>query len=171
MKGYIPIDIPTKKYVKAYLLSRFSGKVIMSPDNKFGNKLYDVLQHSTNEYKTDFSNVRYNDKLRIYISMHTFKKRGCHLNETNIKNFNSFVEDDLKDKFYFLMDFYIEILPVYSAHVDDVRKKLGIDIEAWSDDSMKKDYYRYRKSMGFALLYDKNRGVTVPTEKPAHIVF
>lgn len=171
MKGYIPVEIPTKKYIKAYLMNRFNNKIIMSPDSKFGSKLYDVLEHNTNEDRTHFSNVRYNDKIRIYISMHTFKKRGCNLNETNIKNFNSFVEDDLKDKFYFLMDFYIEVLPVYSANVDDVRKKLGIDIEAWSDDSMKKDYYRYRKSMGLPLLYEKNRSATVPSGKAEALVF
>jgi len=179
MKGYIPIDIPTKKYIKAYLLSRFKGKIIMSPDNKFGNKLYDVLQHKTNERKTDFSNARYNDTMRIYISFHVFKQRGCHMNETNIKNFNSFIEKDLKDKFYFLMDTYIDILPVYSAHVDEVRKKLGIDDDHWSDDSMKKDYYRYRKSMGLKLLYDKKNVSeknefftrTVPSESPASATF
>jgi hypothetical protein len=177
MNGYMAVDIPTKKYIKAYLMARFNGKVIMAPDNKFGSKLYDLLEHKTNEDRTRFSNARYNDKLRIFISMHTFRKRGFNLNETNIKNFNSFVEDDLKDKFYFLLDTYIEILPVYSAHVDEVRKKLGIDIEHWSDDSMKKDYYRYRKSMKLPLLYEKKSqyekifSATVPSEKPGISTF
>lgn len=173
MQGYISVDIPTKKYIKAYLMHRFNNKVIMRPDNKFGSKLYDLLEHKKNERKTEFANVRYNDKLRIYISMHIFKTRGFNLNETNIKNFNSFVEDDLKDKFYFLMDTYIEILPVYSAHVDEVRKKIGIDIEHWSDDSMKKDYYRYRKAMRLPMLYEKKsqfekiHSRTVPSGKAA----
>lgn len=179
MNGYIPIDIPTKKYIKAFLQSRFDGKIIMSPRNKYGSKLYDILQHRTNERKTEFANARYNDKMRIYISIHTWRQRGCHLNETNIKNLNNFLEDDLKDKFYFLMDTYIDILPVYSAHVDEVRKKLGIDDDYWSDDSMKKDYYRYRKSMNLPLLYDKSNVSgkneintrTVPSKKNGHHTF
>ena len=163
MKGWIPVELPTKKYIKAYIISQIGEKPRMDTRHKIGSKLHDLLQHKTNERKTEFSQ-RYNCTIRIYISLHIFKNRGAYLNETNIKNFNQFVENDLKDKFYFLMDLFIEMLPSFEANLPEVRKKLGIDIEAWSDDSMRKDYYRYRKAIGKPLLYNKNSTRTVPSE-------
>lgn len=171
MKGYISIEIPTKSYIKAYLLHRFQGKVLLNQENVYGNKLYDLLQHPINEEGKRFSTVRYNDRMRVYISRHVFMHRGCHLNETNIKNFNNFVEDDIKDKYRFLMDIFVDINPTFQQHLESVRRHLGIDIDAWSDDSMKKDYYRYRKSMGKPMLYAKKRAATVPSETPHGIAF
>lgn len=156
MKGYIPIEIPTKRYIKAYIQSQLGEKPLMSTDCRIGSKLYDVLNHKTNERKNQFANIRYNEKLKIYVSYHTFRHRGAFLNETNIKNFNLFVEEEIKSCFRLYMNFYISILPNFEANLPEVRKKLGIDLEAWSDDSMRKDYYRYRLYTGKPLLYTKN---------------
>lgn len=171
MKSYIPIDIPTKSYIKAYLMSRYKGKVILNSSTYIGNKFYDLLENKTNEYKYRLENARYNDKVRVYVSKHTFMHRGCNLNHTNVKNFNSFLEDDIKDKFHWIMDTYIDILPVFSAHLSEVRKRLGIDDDSWSDDSMKKDYYRYRKKEGLPMLYEKINAASVPSEKAGSNTF
>ncbi len=145
MKGFIPVDILTKKYIKAYLVYRLGEKPILSSDNLFGNKLYDLLLHQTNPHADRFANKRYDDILRVYIPMHVFRTRGGNLNEENTKNFNRFAEQLLKQRYYEVMDDCMELLPVFVANLPQARRKLGIDIEAWSDDSMKKDYYRYRK--------------------------
>ena len=171
MKGFISIDIPTKSYIKAYIISQLGEKPVMNTDHIFGNKLYDILEHSTNERKKEFSNERYNAVLRVFISRHTFYKRGCNLNETNIKNFNIFIEKKIKHRFSELMDDAIEILPVFEANLMEIRRKLGIDIEAWGDDSMKKDYYRYRKNKNLPLLYNKITARTVPSEHPSGLPF
>lgn len=171
MKGFIPIDVPTKTYIKAYIIAQLGERPIITQDHAIGQKMYDLLQHATNERRTEFSNARYKTTLRIYINRHLFAQRGCNLNETNIKRFNSFVERKLKDKFYFLMDMYIELLPNFEANLPQVRRKLGIDIEAWSDDSMRKDYYRYRMDTGKPLLYNKISTRIVPSDKSANLAF
>jgi hypothetical protein len=153
LKGYIPIEIPTKKYIKAYVTAQLGEKPLMSTDHNIGSKFYDLLLHETNEDRTRFSNVRYNAKLKLYVSYHTFYHRGAFLNQTNIKFFNLFIEKEIKSKFRHYMDFYIEILPNFMANLPMVRSLLGIDIDAWDDDSMKKDYYRYRKRNNKSLLY------------------
>lgn len=163
MKGYIPVEIPTKRYIKAYIHFKLGEKPFMNTECNIGSKLYDVLNHKTNEEKTRFSNVRYNSSLRLYVSYHTFRQRGAFLNETNIRNFNLYVEGLIKDRFRLYMDFYISILPSFEANLPEVRKNLGIDIEEWSDDSMRKDYYRYRLYTGKPLFYDKKNTATVPS--------
>lgn len=171
MKGYIPIEIPTKKYIKAYLLAQLGNMPVMSSSNRFGNKFYDLLRHTTNERKNEFSNVRYNARIKLFVNYHTFKQRGACLNETNIKSFNVFVEDEVKSKFHFLMDMYNEHLASFEAHLPEVRKKLGIDIEAWSDDSMKKEYYRYRLDTKKPLFYKNIYTRTVPSERADNTAF
>lgn len=157
MKGYIPIEIPTKKYIKAYLQSQFGEKPLMNTESHIGSKFYDLLVHKTNEDKNRFSNVRYNARVRLYVSYHTFYQRGAHLNETNIKNFNLFVEEEIKDRYRMYMDFFISMFPSFEANLPAVRKHIGIDLDAWDSDSIKKDYYRYRQRTGKELFYRTNR--------------
>lgn len=171
MKGFIPIDIPMKPYVKAYLLKQLGEKPVIDPRDNIGNKMYDLLEHPTNERRSEYTNARYTTTVRIYINRRLFRVRGSHLNETNIKQFNAFVEGELKGKFYFLMDFCIDVFPSFEANLNYVRKVLGIDIEAWDDDSMRKDYYRYRLRTKKPLLYNKTSSRIVPSDKNANCGF
>jgi hypothetical protein len=143
MKGFISVDIPTKKYIKAFLINRLGQQPILDRSNEFGNKLLDVLEHKNNPDRKDFSS-RYDATIRVYITMRAFQMHGANLNETNIKHFNRFLEKKIKERFYEVMDDAMFFLPVIEANLPEARRKLGIDIEAWQDDSMKKDYYRYR---------------------------
>lgn len=157
MPGFVPVDIPTKKYIKAYLISKLGEKPLMTTKgDTIGHKLYDLLQHETNERASSFDCVHYTEKVRVYIPIRTYRKRGSFLNETNIKNFNTYIENELKEKFHYMMDDMIAILPSFTNNLPEIRRRLGIDLEAWSDDSMSKDYYRYRKEKGKNLLYRKN---------------
>jgi len=79
-----------------------------------------------------------------------------HQNDCNVKKFNLFIERIIKDRFRFYMDNYILISPSFESHLPAIRKRLSIDVKAWSDDTMKKDYYRYRLNTGKTLLYNKN---------------
>ena len=155
MKHHFSVVIPTKKYIKAYLQSRFGKEPLIEKGNSVGNKLYDLLEHSGNERKTEFSSDAYTATIKVYISHRTFAFRGCNLNETNIIAFNRFLELEIKERFYFMMDVYIGILPSFEANLPTARKMLGIGEDEWETDSMKKAYYRYRKETGKPQLYKK----------------
>jgi len=156
MKGFVPVDIPTKKYIKAYILAKLGPKPLMVREgNSIGNKIYDLLEHSYRDQDCHFKSIHYTEIIRVYIPIRLYKNRGQYLNKTNIKNFNLFVEDELKDRFHWMMDDLIDLLPNFLSNLPEVRRRLGIDIEDWSDDSMTKDYYRYRKKNGQRLLYSK----------------
>lgn len=156
MKGYISIEIPTKRYIRAYLIKELGEQPVISTDHRIGNKLYDLLNHNTNERRTEFSNQRYNARMKLYVNYHIFFQRGATLNETNIKNFNLFVEDEIKSRYRMYMDFYISMFPSFERNLPQVRKHIGIDLEDWPCDSIKKDYYRYRLKTGKDLLYNSN---------------
>lgn len=145
MKGYIPISIPTKPYIKAYILKKLGDNPVMSTgDNTIGHKLFDLLRHSNNERGARFSNSMYSCEVKVYIPINTFQKRGANLNATNLKNFNLFIEMEIKNRFHDLMDDSMDIVGNFTNNLPEVRRRLGIDLESWSDDSMQKDYYRYR---------------------------
>lgn len=171
-KGYIPVDIPTKKYIKAYVRAQLGERPIMALDNHIGNKLQSLLKGKpTNEEKNRFASSRYNDVMRVYISRRTLRRKGCNLNETNIKEFNSYIECLVKYQFYFMMDFYSEVLPSFEGNLPQVRRMLKIDVEEWPDDSMKQDYYRYRKRTGKDPFYNKKIAATVPSADFASLPF
>lgn len=146
MKGYVSVEIPTKPYIKSYLLSQLGEKPVLKNGNEpIGNKLHDLLEHSTNEYGYREISSLYVDKVKIYIPGHWFRQRGANLNATNVRNFNRFIELLIKSRFYQMMDENMEIIDNIKENINDVRTRLGIDFESWSYDAMQKDYYRYRK--------------------------
>lgn len=171
MKGFIPVDIPTKRYIKAYLISRFGAKPVMNNEHEIGAKLYDVLQHTTNERRTEFASKRYNSMIRVYVNRHIHYHRGDYLNETNIKQWNLFIERIIKAEYRRIMNLFVLIHPSFEANLPEVRKIIGIDLEDWPDDSIKKDYYRYRKSAGLPLLYKNIYARTVPSTASENAAF
>jgi hypothetical protein len=171
MKGHISVEIPVKSYIKAYIVSQL-GEVVKLEIGKhvISNKLFDLLEHKQNHQRTS-SLYKYEAKIKIYITFETYRRRGCNLNHTNIRSFNRFVEKLIKLQMYTIMDSLIAILPSFEANLPEVRRQLGIDLEAWSDDSIKKDYYRYRLKKNKSTLYDKSFGKTVPSEQSSGLPF
>lgn len=160
MKGYLSIEIPCKKYIKAYLIRQYGEKPVLNKDTEVGNKLFDLLVHKINDRKKEYSSKTYKDSIKVYVSIRTFHKRGGFLNETNVISFNRFLERRVKEKLYFLMNFYVDIVPSFESNLLIVRRELGIDEDAWETDSIKKDYYRYRRKHGMKKLNSKKERVS-----------
>lgn len=171
MKGYIEVAIPVKPYIKAFITNELGTEEIkLNRGQHFiHNKLYDLLQHEMNNKKSE-APCNYGAKLHLFISIDTFKRRGYCLNHSNIKSFNKFMAGIVKYRLYQLLDDFIEVLPSIEAHLPEVRRRLGIDVEAWSDDSLRKDYYRYRVDNNKPILY-KSFGRNVPSEKADGVAF
>lgn len=162
MNGYMSIDVPVKSYIKAFIKHEMGEAIKLSPgQHMISNKIYDLLEHSQNHQRT-IAHCNYEDKIRIFISFETFRRRGHHLNHSNIRSFNRFVEKIIKYRFNSLMDDMIAVLPSFEANLPEVRRRIGIDLEAWSDDSMKKDYYRYRLRKNKPLLYKGGIHANIP---------
>ena len=155
MHKNIPIEIPTKNYIKAYLINEYGEKPLMNYETPIGNKFVDLLQHEFTPDCEEVQNIRYDARIKLFIPKHTFLHRGAFINNERLKQFNIFCTREIKNHFRFMMDFYFDVDPTFTANLPFVREKLGIEVDAWDDDSMKKDYYRYRKATGKPLLYKR----------------
>ena len=170
MKGYVSVEIPVKPYIKAFMRRELDPEFKLTPSvHVIYNKLYDLLERHQNPDMVD-AKCKYGEKVKIFVPLAIFRRRGCNLNHTNIRSFNRFVEGLIKHRFHRLMDDLIDIHPTFDGNLPHVRRRLGIDLEAWSDDSMKKDYYRSRLKRKLPLLY-KNFAVSVPSEKAENKAF
>ena len=134
----------TKISVKA--LKDIQKEINLSPEQlPVYNKFYELLNRPDINPQKEAASCNYGAKVKIFVSISIYRRRGCNLNNTNVKQFNRFVEGLLKHRYHRLMDDLIAIRPGFEVHLPVVRMRLGIDVEDWADDSMKKDYYRSRK--------------------------
>ncbi len=163
MKGYTPVDIPTQPYIAAFIKGHMGPQPKMNGPDALGiTKYFTVLLTRASNYrKTSYRNGWYTTKLRVYIDMHTCNARGHYLNETNVRDFNIFVKNLLKGRFHELMDDYVEKNGSITKSLDRVREKLKISIFDWDDDSMRKDYLRYRKKNGLSTDFERKLSTKV----------
>lgn len=150
----IGIEIRTKPYIKAFLINQFGEKPIMNNGSHIGSKFCGLLSHREDD-TGEKPNLRFKDQVKLYVSYHTFSHAGFIMDYNNQRNFNLYVEHLIKIRFRFYMDFKIELDPSFMNNLPYVREQLGIDMDAWDSDSIKKDYYRYRLKTGKSLLYKK----------------
>lgn len=148
MKGYVPVDVPTKPYIKAWMHAELGEKPVMSQSHHIGSKFVDLLERKSNYQKTIYSADHYPATVRVYINKHCFNKKGCHIHETNILAFNNYMESYLKSQVRFMLDVYFEMTKSVEASIEIMRDRIGIPEEHFPYDTVKKDYYRYRKSKG-----------------------
>lgn len=167
MKGFIPVEIPVKRYVKAYIESNLGVPLKLDRQTRslITEKLIDYLDKS-NPGPLDAPPVNYNSTIKVYLTQDQFARRGASLTSANIRSFNSFCEILIKEKFRLLMDDSWSVMPGFDCHIPTIRKALGIGIDDWADDSMKKDYYRYRQKKGLLIL---KRGQIHVGRRPAAI--
>jgi len=154
LRGYISVDIPVKRYTKAYIKNKLGEaiKLDRSQRHPVTEKLYDILEREATDPDRKRINLDYPVQVTFYLTISQFSRRGATLNHTNVKSFNAFCESLIKQRFYEVMDECWEVVPGFEKHLPYVRKVIGIDEESWSLDSMKKDYYRYRLLKGKEIL-------------------
>lgn len=152
-KKFISITIPTKDYIQAYVLSSLGAKPVMNTSHHLGSKFIDLLSREPIIENNERLSTVLNYPLKLYISYHSFKHKGCHLSNKNLKVFNAYLEKEIKDKFRYCMDFYMEFNPHLKANLPIVKKRLGLDKVDLDNEALLKDYYRYRKRNNLGVFY------------------
>lgn len=149
MKNFVAVDIPTRPYIKAYVMFKLGPypKMEENASESIGSKLYDLLKHSTNERASQYKKSTYKTTFRIYIPQMVFIKKGNNLNQTNIRGFNRFIEMEAKERFCQIMDDLTEVFPSFKNNLPEVRRKMGISNKYWPDASLRKIYYRRNKKI------------------------
>jgi len=166
--GLIPVDLPTKPYLKAYIQTKLGDKPVMTSTSHIGSKLIDLLQRHENNNRTDYRFTAYPVKMRVYITKHAYNARGGFLNETNIIAFNNYVQCYFKDYIRDMLDVYLEVTNNLEASIELMRDRIGISERDFPYELVKKDYYRYRKTKG--ILLPRGGFKKLPSTQIAHIL-
>lgn len=149
--GLIPVDIPTKHYLKAYIQSKLGQKPVMTSTHHIGSKLIDLLNRHENYRRTRYVESAYPVKMRVYITRDAYKNKGGFLNETNIICFNNYIQSYFKEYMRDMLDIYLELTQSLEASIELMREMVGIEEDMFPYELVKKDYYRYRKKKGILL--------------------
>lgn len=148
MKGYVSVVIPTKPYLKAWILNELGETPLMNYKHHIGSKLVDLLEYKRNWRPNEYAPHNYPAQLKVYISRFVFQNHGCHLNETNIIRFNSYLEEYFKSMVHWKLDVFVLLTENLDASMELLRDQLKLDEEVFPYELLKKDYYRYRKKNG-----------------------
>jgi hypothetical protein len=152
MQGYIGIDLPTKRYIAAYIKCCLGEQPVISKQHVIGKQLLTMLQRTQNTDKCKYTNKHYNTTLRIHLDIWSFRTYGHNLHETNVKNFNLFVEDLMKEKLYLLLTMYLKLGHKLGESVDLARQDMGLTMEDWPDDGVLRAYHRWRQRNNMMML-------------------
>jgi len=137
-------SIPVKPYVRKHLENKFGNPVMLRQDSAIGKYFYQLLEDPSRGRDRQYS--EYTDLVTIRIPEKVFLHRGCMLTDTNITNFNSFVEDQLKQHLRLMIDILLEFNEVeIKEAILIVYHKFNLDETVLPYETIKKDYYRYRK--------------------------
>lgn len=152
-KKFVSFTFHTKNYIQAYVLHTLGEKPVMNTRHHIGSKFVDLLSRDPEEESNNRLSSILNIPLKVFVSYHIFKHRGCYLSNKNIKVFNAYLEAEIKEKFRSCMDLYMELNPHLRANLPLVKQRLGLDKIDLDNETFIKDYYRYRKKNNMELFY------------------
>lgn len=164
MNGFIPVEIPTKPYIRQHLINRMGTTLKVKSDSLIGHFLLHLMQRSVDDEATDFAAIGYTTTMKLYIPGSVFKNWGANLSKTNIKHFNLFVQNLVKEEMRFYLNFYIENNHGLDESIEMVQAKMELPDDVMSYDAIKKDFYRWRQRMGKPMLKGKNAVKKCPFE-------
>lgn len=153
--GTVPVDLKTKKHVKAFLLNNFGEKPFIESTHIFHNFLLLCLSHSLTYRINEVP--EYPEEMKIYITKKDYELYGCWMNPRQMQLFNSHVDFYMKSVMTVFVDVYLEFYPhrVLKDGIYHALAKMKITEDDWEFDAVKKYYYRYRTRNGGKLLYNK----------------
>ena len=164
MKGYISVDVPTKRYIKAWLIKNFGDRPAMTSSNLVGSMLHAFLNRHQDQRATMFATSIYESSVKLLIPYHVFKNHGHNLNKTNITDFNNFLQHLIKSDMRFYLDFYVEHGYKLKDAIDMVQVKLGLGEDDLPAETIQKDYFRYRQKKNMSMLKGKKVSAKCPFE-------
>lgn len=150
--NHIPIKIPVKPHIKAFLEFHFSEQYVLSLNDFLGLLLFHLLKKQSGIYKTKptIQKAVSNYKEIFEVKVPVFDYFHLTVSEVNYKTIIDF--NNMIDKF---MDFnfqsFISEKPVkakYKTKADQIRAWMdgnGLSEDQITEDAFIKAYYRFRK--------------------------
>lgn len=144
MNNHFSIEIPCKKYVKAYLEINCGTPVNLQHLPAVMEEFRRALCRKP-EHRESAPVAEYKDKVKVIVPSDMFYRYGWEMNRENELDFNRKVEQQAK---YFMRQ-YVSVnssigVPV-AICIREFQEKFGFHEPIWSYESIKKDFDRHGK--------------------------
>jgi hypothetical protein len=125
----------------------FDSPAYLRGDSLIGKYFFQLVKDPSEHQDTKCTHD-YRETLTIKITEDIFLRRGYVLSKTDIRSFNNFVEDHLKQQAWKIIDTILEMNSGTKINeaIDFVYEKYGMDENVWPYETIKKGYYRHRQS-------------------------
>lgn len=152
----VPVQLYTKKHIKAYLLNNFGPKPCIDSTHIFHNYLLLCFSHTLQLNIEQFLKG-HTEEMAIYITRSDYKNYGSWLNARQMHFFNRHVDQYMKDILFAKIDTFLEMdkKPVLKEAIYYGINNLKVTDDDWEYETIVKSYYRYRTRNNLPLLYVK----------------
>lgn len=143
--------LPCKRYVKAWLVRKFSAGdrkwpdgVNISAEKTLMSLIKDKLRRPSMRYENRMKDYSYPERVPIEISEDTFYRYGWELSPTDINDINSRLEHIIKDELLR----YLEISVAFTGNIKRSIRAFyefsGFKEAEWPEESIRRYFYRHR---------------------------
>ena len=149
----IPLKIPVKPHIKAYLEFHYSEEYTLSLNDILGMILFHLLKKQSGIYKNKPSIQKalnnFTDEFEVHISQHNYFHLTINeLTPKTIIDFNNLIDRLIDFNFQSSIKCRMDEKPRYKKDaIHDFMEDNGITEESLSSDALIKAEYRFRKKM------------------------
>lgn len=141
----LTIQVPTKLYIARYLTVKYGSPAKLTRKELEGAYLYELIEDPRRERDSEAGTFRHT--IDVELPDRVLMRKGYYLTPTNVSNFNSWMERFIKIEMRNHIDVILSRNPETEIRdaIYDYQKKYQLHDDYFPFDSIKKDYYRYRK--------------------------
>ncbi len=142
----VEIEIPVKLYIKRYLNVKYGKPAQLTRKEMEGRFLYELIEDPRQDRDKEVGT--FNHTLTVLLPDRVLMKKGHYLTPTQISNFNSFMKLFIRNEMRSHIDLILRKQPQTEIKdaIYDYQQHYKLFDDFFPFDSIKKDYYRYRKS-------------------------
>ena len=136
----ISVSIPCKPYVAHYLRSKFGTTCCMDRSSAEGKMLFNLLTKARHE--RDAVAATYSESVDVLLSEGIYLRHGWELTKTSVQEYNTFLEDLLKEKFAVHVDALSSYGIKKAVAIRDFQDRYDFPEDVWKYETLKKYHDR-----------------------------
>lgn len=120
------VKVPTKAYLKKFVLTEIGDKPIAPGDHPVQKFLFILLERKLYDYQFKSLNAQFNDTLLVKISLSNFHKMGYSISPQRVVLFNNFIESLFDKALYGFVSQYVRHQDEMQAAIQKVLDEYNI---------------------------------------------
>lgn len=142
------VSIPVEDRVYKFMVYRFgSNEIEVSKANSILFTAYMLLDTPDHYFNGEIATITHKKSITLIAGQKYSKMCRFYTSDYSIRSFNTFIMGYLREAMYSYIDQMVAAEQEIKASLIKFRDRYDITEDEWSYDTMKKDYYRYRKEI------------------------